>query len=58
MSADEYLFWCSVSAAWAWGQAAVMWHGVYRENKGMAWYGAASFVAYSLVSAFCFGRML
>ncbi len=53
-----YLSVLTFSAMWSALSAAMLIGSAHEENRGSAWFWAASFVASSLGAAYCFWRLL
>ena len=60
MSKGEVFYLAELTFAVLWSVlSAVMLIGsAYEQNKGSAWFWAASFVASALGAAYCFGKLL
>jgi hypothetical protein len=53
-----YLSVLTFSAMWSALSAAMLIGSAYEQNRGSAWFWAASFVASSPGAAYCFGKLL
>jgi hypothetical protein len=53
-----YLAVLTFTVMWSALSAAMLIGSAYEENKGSAWFWAASFVAASLGAAYCFWELL
>ena len=60
MSESEayYLSALTFTVMWSTLSAAMLIGSTHEENRGSAWFWAASFVASSLGAAYCFGKLL
>lgn len=60
MSAGQvyYLAVLTFAVLWSVLSAAMLIGSAYEQNKGSAWFWAASFAASALSAAYCFGKLL
>lgn len=60
MSAGQvyYLAVLTFAVLWSVLSAAMLLGSVYEQNNGSAWFWAASFAAFTLGAAYCFGKLL